>query len=66
VGHALKPSGLLHLKASRDRVFQSGLKTNRGVMMDDARDIIAEVVSGCIGSFYLKSLFSMYYALGVI
>jgi hypothetical protein len=31
-GHALRSSGLLHLKASRLRVFQSSIKTDGGAM----------------------------------
>jgi hypothetical protein len=42
-GHASRSSGLLRLEASHARVFQSGLKTDRGAMVDDARCIIAEV-----------------------
>jgi hypothetical protein len=29
-GHASRSSGLLHLKASRVKILQSGLKTGRG------------------------------------
>jgi hypothetical protein len=44
-GHASRSSGLLHVKASRVRIFQSDLKTDRGAMMSDACDIITEVAS---------------------
>jgi hypothetical protein len=47
VGHASRFSGLLHMEASRGRVFQSGLKTGRGTTTDDARGTIAEVASSC-------------------
>jgi hypothetical protein len=43
VGHALRSSVLLHLKASQARVFQSGLKTDGGVTTGGARGIIAKV-----------------------
>jgi hypothetical protein len=46
VGHALRSGGLLHLEASRARVFQSGLKTGEGAMAGGARGTITEVVSG--------------------
>jgi hypothetical protein len=42
-GHASKSSDLLWLKASRTRVFQSVLKTDRGATADGARGTIAEV-----------------------
>jgi hypothetical protein len=45
VGHVSRSGGLLHLKASHTRVFQSGLKTGGGVTMGGARGIIAEVAS---------------------
>jgi hypothetical protein len=45
VGHTLRSSGLLHVKASLTRVFQSGLKTGGGVMMGGARGIITVVTS---------------------
>jgi hypothetical protein len=32
VGHVSRSSGLLHLKTSRARVFQSGLKTGAGTV----------------------------------
>jgi hypothetical protein len=43
VGHVSRSSGLLLVKASWARVFQSGLKTGRGVMTGGARDTIVEV-----------------------
>jgi hypothetical protein len=43
-GHAARSGGLLHL-ACHARVFQSGLKTGRGVTMGGARGIIVEIVS---------------------
>jgi hypothetical protein len=43
VGHTSRSSDLLHLKASRDRIFQSGLKTNGGATAGGARGTIAEV-----------------------
>jgi hypothetical protein len=45
VGHASRSSGLLHVEASLARVFQSGLKTDRGATMGGARGTIAEVAS---------------------
>jgi hypothetical protein len=45
VGHTSGSSGLLHVEASMTRVFQSGLKTGRGVMAGGARGTIAEVTS---------------------
>jgi hypothetical protein len=42
-GHASRSSGLLGVKASLARVFQSGLKTGGGATIDDARDTITEV-----------------------
>jgi hypothetical protein len=45
VGHASRSSGLLRMKASLTRVFQSSLKTGGGAMMSGARDTIAEVAS---------------------
>jgi hypothetical protein len=44
-GHASRSSGLLHMKASLARVFQSGLKIARGAMTGGARDTITEVAS---------------------
>jgi hypothetical protein len=43
VGHSSQSSGLLRLKASRVRVFQSGLNTGRGVTADGARSIITKI-----------------------
>jgi hypothetical protein len=37
VGHVSRSSSLLDVEASLARVFQSGLKTDRGVMMGSAR-----------------------------
>jgi hypothetical protein len=45
VGHASRSSGLLHVEASRARVFQSDLKTGGCTTAGGARDTIAEVVS---------------------
>jgi hypothetical protein len=45
VRHASRSSGLFHVKASLDRIFQSGLKTDGGVTAGGARDTIPEVVS---------------------
>jgi hypothetical protein len=45
VGHALRFSSLLHVKASLARVFQSGLKTGGGTTSGGARGTIVEVVS---------------------
>jgi hypothetical protein len=45
VRHASRSSGLLHMEASRARVFQSGLKTGGGVTPDGARGTITEVAS---------------------
>jgi hypothetical protein len=42
--HASKSSGLLRVKTSLDRVFQSALKTDGGAMVG-ARGIITEVAS---------------------
>jgi hypothetical protein len=44
--HALRSGNLLRLKASRARVFQSGLKTGVGATVSGARDTVAEVASG--------------------
>jgi hypothetical protein len=46
MGHASRSSGLSHVEVSRVRIFQSGLKTGRGVMASGARDSIIEIVSG--------------------
>jgi hypothetical protein len=45
VGHALRSSGLLHVEASRARVFQSGLKTGGDAIAGGAFDTITEVAS---------------------
>jgi hypothetical protein len=45
VGHTLRSSGLLGLEASLARVFQSDLKTGRGVMAGGAHGTIVEVAS---------------------
>jgi hypothetical protein len=45
VGHTLRSSGMLHVKASLARVSQFGLKTGGGAMTGGARGTIAEVVS---------------------
>jgi hypothetical protein len=45
VGHMSRSSGLLHVKASRARVFSSGLKTSGGATAGGARGTIAEVAS---------------------
>jgi hypothetical protein len=44
-GHASRSSGLLHVKASLTRVFQSGLKTSGGATAGGARGTIVEIVS---------------------
>jgi hypothetical protein len=43
-GHALRSSGLLHLKASHNRVFQTVLKTGGGAITGGACGTITEVV----------------------
>jgi hypothetical protein len=45
VGHMSRFSGLLYVEASRGRVFQSDLKTDRWVTSGGARDTITEVAS---------------------
>jgi hypothetical protein len=45
VGHASRSSGLLHMEASRARVFQSGLKSDRGTTAGGARGTITEAAS---------------------
>jgi hypothetical protein len=45
MGHTSRSSGLLHVKASRARVSQSGLKTARGTTTSSACDTITEVMS---------------------
>jgi hypothetical protein len=44
-GHVSRSSGLLHVKASLARVFQSGLKTGRVATAGGARGTIAKVAS---------------------
>jgi hypothetical protein len=44
VGQTSRSSGFLHVEASQARVFQSGLKTSRGVMVGAARGTITEVM----------------------
>jgi hypothetical protein len=43
VGHVLRSSGLLHVKASGARVSQSGLKMGGGVTAGGARSTIVKV-----------------------
>jgi hypothetical protein len=43
VGHASRPSGLLHVEASLATVFQYGLKTGGGAMAGGAHGTIMEV-----------------------
>jgi hypothetical protein len=45
VGHASRSNGLLHVKVSLDRIFQSGLKTGGGITTGGAYGIIAKVAS---------------------
>jgi hypothetical protein len=45
-GHTSRSGGLLHLEASRVRVFQSGLKTGVGATAGGARGTITEIASG--------------------
>jgi hypothetical protein len=45
VGHTLRSSDLLGVKASPARVSQSNLKTGRGVTTGGAHDTITEVMS---------------------
>jgi hypothetical protein len=45
MGHTLISSSLLRVEASRSRVFQSGLKTGRGITAGGTSGIIMEVVS---------------------
>jgi hypothetical protein len=45
VGHASRFSGLLHVKTSLARVFQSGLNTGGGTMAGGACGTIPEVAS---------------------
>jgi hypothetical protein len=44
-GHASRSSGFLRVDASLARVFQSGMKTDRGATMSGACGTIAEVAS---------------------
>jgi hypothetical protein len=46
VGHASRSDGLLHLEASRARVFQFALKNGRGATVSGARGTIMEIASG--------------------
>jgi hypothetical protein len=46
MGHASRSGDLLHLEASRTRVFQSGLKTGGGPTTGGAHGAIVEVTSG--------------------
>jgi hypothetical protein len=46
MGLVLRSGGLFRLKASRARVFQSDLKTDRDVMSGGARGTIVEIASG--------------------
>jgi hypothetical protein len=43
----LRSSGLLHVKASRARISQSGLKTGGSATVAGARGLIAEVALKC-------------------
>jgi hypothetical protein len=45
VGHASRSSGLLYVKVSTVRVFQSDLKTGEGATAGGACGTIAEVAS---------------------
>jgi hypothetical protein len=45
MGHTSRSSGLLHVKASRVRIFQCGLKTGGGTMTGGACGIIVDVAS---------------------
>jgi hypothetical protein len=72
-GHASRSSGLLHLKASRARVFQSSLKTGGGMTWmahvtssrrsheDEAEDGWVDAM-GCIRLFYPN--FTVFFVLG--
>jgi hypothetical protein len=46
VGHTSRSDSFLCLKASRVKVFQSGLKTGGDAMPGDARSTIAKVALG--------------------
>jgi hypothetical protein len=52
VGHALRSSGLLHVKVSWARVFQSGIKTGGGVTAGGARTPSRRLSRGCVGPCY--------------
>jgi hypothetical protein len=43
-GHTLRSSDLFHVETRWIRVFQSNLKTSRGMTVSGVRDIIVEVV----------------------
>jgi ABC-type Co2+ transport system permease subunit len=43
MGHASRYNGLLHLKVSHVRIFQSVLKTDGGMTTSGAHNIIAKV-----------------------
>jgi hypothetical protein len=45
VGHVSRSSGLLYVKSSLARVFQSSLKTGGGATAGGARGTIAKVTS---------------------
>jgi hypothetical protein len=45
MGHVMRSSDLLHMKASRTRVSQSGLKTCGGVTAGGERGTIMEFAS---------------------
>jgi hypothetical protein len=45
MGHTSRSGSLLHLEASRARVFQSGLKTSGGTTTGGACGIVVEVAS---------------------
>jgi hypothetical protein len=45
VGHSSRSSGLVRVKASLDRVFESGLKTGGGATTGGARGTITKVAS---------------------
>jgi hypothetical protein len=73
VGHALRSSGLVRLEVSRARVFQSGLKTNRGTawmvpVVSSRRLCRVEAeyrwvdTTGCVGLF--NPNFIVFYVLG--
>jgi hypothetical protein len=45
-GHSSRSDGLFRLEVSRDRVFQSGLKTDGGATAGGAHGTIMKVTSG--------------------